>query len=213
MLRRDASFVREGLARRNQNYVLLSRIFEDEGVPRDLLNLAMIESGFRKEARSSMGAIGMWQFMKQTGRNYGLVVSSKEDQRKDLILSTIAAARHLKDLFIDHGDWYLALAAYNAGPAAVARAVQRAGSDSFWQLARSGKLPRQTARFVPKLIAAVILARTADRYGLQNLEDNVMLHIASSRNPGESDTFAMNAEEQDADRVSYWPGDRRSPAG
>ncbi len=212
-LRGDGSFIRGCLVRRNENYLVMARIFDDEGVPRDMMNLAIIESGFRPEARSPSGAVGMWQFMSGTAKKYGLKVNKKDDQRKDMVLSTIAAARHLKDLFVQHKDWYLALAAYNAGSWAVGKAVSKTGSETFWDLLKSGKLANQTARFVPKFIAATILAKTFDRYGSENLEANMRLNIAASSTPGGNDVFALNSEGVNDKRVSNWTGNRRSSAG
>ena len=155
---------------RNQFYPILAEIFEDEGVPHDLLNLAMVESGYNIQAKSQVGAVGMWQFMKSTAQVYGLSVGVLEDERKDPILSTIAAARHLKDLYNLYKDWYLALAAYNAGPGAVQRAVSKTGTADFWSLARNGKFSKQTRDFVPRFIAATLIARDPSSYGLSNEE-------------------------------------------
>lgn len=168
-------FISESLARREEFYPTLVEIFRDEGLPLELINVALIESGFKPEVRSYAGAVGMWQFMKSTGRNYGLNISWREDQRKDPILSTIAAARHLRDLYATYQDWYLALAAYNAGVGGLNRAMVRAKSDDFWQIARRKKLRTQTARYVPKIIAAtVIINRIVGQDAVQmaaNLQD------------------------------------------
>ncbi len=154
-------FIQEALIERDKNYPYMAQIFQDEGVPETMLNLALIESGFRNEARSPVGAVGMWQFMKSTARLYGLKVGLFVDERKDPILSTIAAARHLKDLYAQYGDWHLVLAAYNMGTGGLDRALGEKGERNFWRLARSGKLNRQTADFVPKFIAASLLINTA----------------------------------------------------
>jgi membrane-bound lytic murein transglycosylase D len=156
-----ARFIQSALEQRDKHYPLLVQIFEDEGVPATMLNLALIESGFRNEARSPVGAVGMWQFMKSTAKLYGLKVGLFVDERKDPILSTIAAARHLRDLYNQYGDWHLVLAAYNAGTGGLDRALSRSGHRNFWQVARSGVLTRQTAEFVPKFIAASLLVNSA----------------------------------------------------
>lgn len=156
-LTRESSFISASLERREQYYPMLVEIFRDEGIPLELLNVALIESGFRPDVRSRAGAVGLWQFMKSTGRYYGLKITRKVDQRTDPILSTIAAARHLRDLYIAHGDWYLALGAYNAGSGGIERAINRARSDDFWDLCRKKKLRQQTARYVPRIIAATII--------------------------------------------------------
>ena len=157
----NARFIQGALEQREPFYPLLVEIFTDEGVPETMLNLALIESGFRSNARSPVGAVGLWQFMTSTARVYGLKVGLLVDERKDPILSTIAAARLLKDLYRQYGDWHLALAAYNAGTGGLDRALSKSGERSFWRLARSGKLNRQTAEFVPKFIAASLLINSA----------------------------------------------------
>lgn len=165
-------FIQEALNEREKNYPYMAQIFHDEGVPETMLNLALIESGFRSEARSPVGAVGMWQFMKSTAGLYGLKVGLFVDERKDPILSTIAAARHLKDLYRQYGDWHLVLAAYNAGTGALDKALASKGERNFWRLARSGKLSRQTADFVPKFIAASLLINTAVAERQMNTESN-----------------------------------------
>lgn len=165
--------IRVGLARRDENYQALSEIFEDEGIPLDMLNLAMVESHFYQHAKSNAGAVGMWQFMAPTARIYGLAVSGKRDDRRDPILSTIAAARLLRDLYRQYGDWNLALAAYNAGPASVNRAIARAGTTDFWELARKKTFREQTVRFVPRFIAATLLIKTVEKHGMEDLAANV----------------------------------------
>lgn len=152
-----ARYVAESLARREKYYPTMVQIFRDEGLPLELINVALIESGFRPEARSRAGAVGIWQFMKSTARSYGLIITSKFDQRKDPILSTIAAARHLKDLYLQYQDWYLALAAYNAGPGAITRAMIRGKIDNYWELCRKKRIRLQTARYVPKIIAITLI--------------------------------------------------------
>lgn len=156
-----ARFIQSALEARDKHYPLLAQIFEDEGVPVTMLNLALIESGFRSEARSPVGAVGMWQFMKSTAKLYGLRVGLFVDERKDPILSTIAAARHLRDLYSQYGDWHLVLAAYNAGTGGLDKAINRSGQRNFWRVARAGVLSRQTAEFVPKFIAASLLINSA----------------------------------------------------
>lgn len=160
--RSDGLFITRALCARGKYYPQMAQIFHDEGLPLTLLNLALIESGFNESARSGSGAVGIWQFMKSTGKIYGLQIGLFVDERKDPILSTIAAARHLKDLYKIYKDWHLVLAAYNAGPGAVNRALMRSKSTSFWEIARSGKLPRQTTEFVPRFIAASLLMQNRE---------------------------------------------------
>lgn len=142
-------------------------LLSEEGVPADLLNLAGIESGLNPQAKSPAGARGMWQFMKSTAQLYGLVITGRKDERLDPIRSTMAAARHLKELFNVYNDWHLALAAYNAGPGKVDRALSQSGAEDFWELSRSGKLARETARFVPRYIALSLIMQDPEGYGFK----------------------------------------------
>lgn len=144
---------------------LMKEVFRDEGVPEELINIALLESQFNPHARSPMGAKGIWQFMPQTGRLYGLQVSSGKDERSDPILSTIAAAKHLKDLYSKFGDWHLALAGYNAGPYRVSQAMKSSKAQNFWELSRKGLIPRETSIFVPKFIASTIILQHPEKFG------------------------------------------------
>lgn len=141
---------------------------EARGLPRDLVYLSMIESGFNPNALSHAGAGGLWQFMPATGRMYDLRVDWWVDDRRDPVKSTEAAVAHLADLHrMFNGDWLLAWCAYNAGPGRVRGAMRRAGTDDFWKLARGNYLPRETANYPPKLMAAAILSKNAERYGFR----------------------------------------------
>ena len=192
LVRRDAASVRIARARAKRDLEIMGRIFQDEGIPRDLLNLAFIESGLRSDAVSPTGAVGMWQFTASTARLYGLRVSKKEDQRRDLVRATLAAARHLKDLYGIFGDWYLVLAAYNAGPRSIP--TRNDSELCFWDLSRHGRLSRETTRFVPRFIAATIVAQVLDRYGSGNVQQQVEMHIARIQNPSGVDIVAFNID-------------------
>jgi len=187
-LTKSRRFIEQSLMRREEYLPVIREIFAEEGVPEDLINVALIESGFNKEARSYAGAVGMWQFMKATGRSYGLEVTKKVDERKNVVDSTIAAARHLRDLYGIFGDWYLALAAYNAGVGGVSRAITRAGSDDFWVVAKKGRLKRQTIDYVPRFIAATLIVNDLEGHGFgalaQNLENMRMAKNESIRPDG-----------------------------
>jgi hypothetical protein len=161
---KDSAFIKKSLKRLGEYEPVLRQIFSDEGVPPELINVALIESGFNPKARSYAGAVGMWQFMRPTGKIYGLESGIFGDQRKDPVLSSIAAARHLRDLYISFKDWNLALAAYNAGSGRVDRATRRVGSENFWTLCRERALPLQTRRYVPKIIAAAIITKNLGKF-------------------------------------------------
>lgn len=155
-----------GLRRAGRYRDMIHRIFEEEGVPQDLIYLAQAESSFQPLALSRMGARGIWQFMPSRGREYGLDHNWWVDLRQDPEKSTRAAARHLRDLYRMFGDWYLAMAAYNSGPANVRRAVERTGYADFWELYRRNVLPRETRNYVPIILAVTIMAKNPEKYGL-----------------------------------------------
>jgi len=158
-----------GLARAGRYRDMISQTLKQEGVPQDLIYLAMAESGFQPLAVSRAGARGMWQFMAGRGSEYGLDRDWWVDDRQDPVKSTQAAARHLKDLYGEFGDWYLAMAAYNTGPGNVQHAVERTGYADFWELYRRGVLPQETRNYVPIIVAVTIMAKNPAQYGLENV--------------------------------------------
>jgi membrane-bound lytic murein transglycosylase D len=140
-------------------------IMREHGLPQDLVYLSMIESGYDPNAYSRAHAVGLWQFLESTGRRYGLRIDEWVDDRRDPILATRAAAAYLKDLYEEFGDWYLAAAAYNGGSRRVWRAIRRTGSRDFWTLVRRGYFAQETRDYVPKFIAAALIAKQPDKYG------------------------------------------------
>jgi membrane-bound lytic murein transglycosylase D len=144
---------------------LFQRVLQEEGLPRDLVYLSMVESAFKPRAVSRAGARGLWQFIAGTGRLYGLRQDYWVDDRFDPEKATRAAARHLKDLYAEFGDWYLVMAAYNAGPRRIERAIRRTGNRDFWTLAQKKYLPRETRSYVPLILAATIIGNNPEAYG------------------------------------------------
>jgi membrane-bound lytic murein transglycosylase D len=147
---------------------MISRNLRDQGIPQDLIYLAVAESGFQPQALNARsGAGGMWQFM-PTGA-YGLARNGWFDERFDPEKSSIAYAKYMKTLYNQFGDWYLAMAAYDWGPGNVQRAVMRTGYADFWELYRRNVLPGETKNYVPGIIAAIIMAKNPEQYGLDKI--------------------------------------------
>lgn len=159
-----------GLKRAGRYKEMIGRILAEEGVPQELIYLAQAESGFYPRALSYMAAAGMWQFVQFRGQEYGLKQSPYYDDRLDPEKATRAGARHLKDLYHQFGDWYLAMAAYNCGPGCVSNAVRRTGYADFWTLRRMNMLPRETTNYVPIIVAMTIMVKNAKDYGLDQIE-------------------------------------------
>lgn len=153
------------LRRIQQFRLTIDPILRDEGLPPQLASVALVESGGNPQALSPKGALGLWQFMPDTARRYGLMVTAQRDDRLDPARSTRAAARYLRDLYARFGDWPLALAAYNAGEPAVQRALgQVAGANApvgFMELSRRRLLPAETRAYVPAVLASWGLVRSS----------------------------------------------------
>jgi membrane-bound lytic murein transglycosylase D len=153
--------------RSGKYFPMMTRIFAEEGLPQELVYLAMTESGLNPTARSWAKAVGLWQFMKSTGSLYGLRSNYWYDERRDFEKSTRAAARHMKDLYASLNDWHLVFAAYNAGPGWVRKASRRAGSNDFWELRH--RLPRETRNYVPQYIAVTLILTRPESFGFENI--------------------------------------------
>ena len=158
-------------ARSGRYHDMMVSVLKEEGVPQDLIYLAQAESGFHPLAVSRVGARGIWQFMASRARGYGLSHNMYVDDRQDPEKSTRAAAHHLKDLYNEFGDWYLAMAAYNSGPGTVQSAVKRTGYADFWELYRRNVLPKETRNYVPIILAVTIMAKNPSQYGLERSGD------------------------------------------
>ncbi len=184
---RGKRILTSGLRRAGRYRPLIERVLEEESVPLELIYLAQAESGFLPRAISNKQAVGMWQFLAWRGRQYGLEKTKMTDDRLDPEKATRAAARHLRDLYAQFGDWYLAMAAYNCGPGCVSRAVVRTGYADFWALSRLKVLPMQTQNYVPAILAITIMAKNPKDYGLEGIEvdqpiayDSVKLNAATN---------------------------------
>jgi membrane-bound lytic murein transglycosylase D len=166
---RGRGTIERALARSGRYEGMIRRTLQEEGVPQDLIYLAQAESGFHPLAVSRAGARGMWQFMGSRAQGYGLERSWWIDDRQDPEKATRAAAHHLKDLYNEFGDWYLAMAAYNSGPGTVQSAVKRTGYADFWELYNRNVLPKETRNYVPIILAVTIMAKNPAQYGLDSV--------------------------------------------
>jgi len=176
---RGKKILLSGLRRAGRYRPLIQRILDEECLPQELIHLAQAESGFFPRAFSRKKAGGMWQFMLSRGRQYGLEKTVSVDERLDPEKATRAAARHLRDLYAEFGDWYLAMAAYNCGPLNVQRAIERTGYADFWELARRGVLPKETVSYVPVILAMIIIAKNPAAHGIENVESEPPLEYST----------------------------------
>ena len=162
---------RRYLERSGRYMPLMRKILAEEGVPQDLVYISLIESGFNVHARSHANAVGPWQFIRSTGKRYNMKIDTWVDERRDPYLATHAAAQYFKYLYGEFGDWYLAMAGYNAGEGRVGRALKRTGARDFWELASHRRALRaETRDYVPKFIAAAIIAKMPERFGFADVK-------------------------------------------
>ncbi|MGA7235598.1 MAG: transglycosylase SLT domain-containing protein [Bryobacteraceae bacterium] len=159
-----------GYERSGRYRPMIQKVLQEEGLPQELIHLAQAESGFIPRAISRKAAGGMWQFVVFRGQQYGLMQTRFTDDRMDPEMATRAAAHHLHDLYNEFGDWYLAIAAYNCGPGAVEKAVERTGYADFWELRNRGALPIETTNYVPIILAMTIMEKNAAEYGLEGVQ-------------------------------------------
>jgi len=175
---KNLRYFQESIPDRFQSYLdrfhhykeVVEPIFREFGLPTELMYLSLVESGFNPRAFSRARASGPWQFMKATGRMYKLNVNWYVDERRDPIKSTVAAAHHLRDLYDRFGSWPLALAAYNAGSGKVSRAIRKTGTRDFWKIRRTWYIRRETKDYVPRFIAATLIAKNPTAYGFLSPE-------------------------------------------
>jgi membrane-bound lytic murein transglycosylase D len=148
---------------------MIAKELNQEGLPEELGYLALLESEFLVNTTSRNGAVGMWQFVATTARRYGLRIDEWVDERRDPVKSTRAAATYLKDLHTYYGRWFLATAAYNAGPGTIDKALQQSGAKDFWSIKAKAQLREETRNFVPKFIAISLIAMDPKHYGFEDV--------------------------------------------
>jgi len=194
---RGRAIVETGLRRSGRYREMIGRVLHEEGVPQDLIYLAQAESAFQPLALSRAGARGIWQFVAYRGMEYGLRHTWWIDERQDPEKATRAAAQHLRDLYGQFGDWYLAMAAYNCGPGNVQKAIERTGYADFWELYKRNVLPRETRNYVPIILALTLIAKDAAHYGIQvDPEQPVPTDVVK---PGRAIDLRLVAETIDVD--------------
>ena len=172
---------------------VLSKILNDEGMPRDLIYLSMAESGFQNAARSWAKAVGPWQFMPFTGKKFGLEVGFYLDERRDPLKATVAASNYLKYLNKLFGSWELAMSGYNAGEGKIGRAIRRYKSRSFWQIRKGRYLKPETKNYVPKIMALAIIGKNLTHFGFDNVEFKRALDFEEIKVPGNTDLYKIGS--------------------
>jgi len=174
-------------------------VFREKGLPEELVYLAIVESGFNPNAYSRSGAAGVWQFMPFTGRKYGLRYDWWIDERRDPFKSVHSAADYLNKLYADFGDWYLAIAAYNAGEGKIGRAMKGTGAESFFELTQKNhklshkqQLRQETKDYVPKFLAVVKIMRNLKKLGFEPVDESCRLDLAELKVKGGTDLLALS---------------------
>lgn len=191
-LNRGRPFFERYTERAGRYAPILGAILEEHGLPRDLIFLAMAESGFNNVAKSWAAAVGPWQFMPYTGRMYGLEQDWYRDERRDPIKATVAAARYLTKLYDDFGQWEVAAAAYNAGEGKLGRAIKKYKSEDFWHLTKGKYLKAETKEYVPKIMALAIIGKNLKSFGFDDVEFHEPLDFDEITVPGGTDLVKLS---------------------
>ncbi len=166
----------------NQGYYyknIVLKLLKEENLPPELYYLALIESGFSTTARSSAQAVGVWQFIRNTGTRYGLRINSYVDERRDPIRSTLAAGSYLQDLHNVFHSWFLALSAYNTGESRILNLIFRHKTRDYWKISVARGFPRETSNYVPKFIAAYLIGTNLEKYGFTQPNTEQMPELVS----------------------------------
>jgi membrane-bound lytic murein transglycosylase D len=190
-------YMRLYLSRSTRYLPMMKNVLRENGLPEDLVYVSLIESGFSPQAQSRSNAVGYWQFIRSTGRRYGLHVDGFIDERRDPVLATRAAAEYFKELYSLFGSWHLALAAYNAGENRVKRAVMKNYTRDFWVLMKKRRsLAAETKQYVPKFIAATMIAKAPEKYGFTGLDfdDPLSYDTVTLTNPISITKLAQNLD-------------------
>ena len=179
-------------ARAGRYAPVMGAILEDQGLPRDLIFLAMAESGFNSKAKSWARAVGPWQFMPFTGKRYDLHIDWYVDERYDPIKATVGASKYLKKLYDQFGSWELAAASYNAGEGKMGRAIRMYKTESFWEITKGRYLKPETKNYVPKIMALAIIGKNLKSFGFQDIDFHEELDFDEIDVKGGQDLFAIS---------------------
>ncbi|MBK9295117.1 MAG: LysM peptidoglycan-binding domain-containing protein [Oligoflexia bacterium] len=173
---------------------LMKKILKENGVPEDLIYVCMIESGFSSRIKSRAKAVGFWQFIKGTGNNYGLRVSNMIDERYDPVRSTEAASAYFKGLYNLFNSWFLALASYNVGENRIKNLVMKNYTRDFWEIARRKQLPSETVHYIPKFLAASLIAKEPEKYGFVGLDYQapMVFDVVTAKDPVDMKVLAKS---------------------
>lgn len=184
------------LVRSGKYLELMKDILKEKDVPEEIVFLSLIESGFSPNAYSPARAAGYWQFIASTAKRYGLAIDWWRDERRDPVKSTVAAADYLKDLYGMFGSWNLAMAAYNAGEGKILRALNRTKTEDYWSLLKTNHIRNETKDYVPKFIAASMIANSPETFGFDNLEYHPPLNydLVEVKSPVDLQVIAACAE-------------------
>lgn len=188
---RGQKWFREWLSRSSKYMPFIQAELQRANMPTDLAFMVMIESGFSSQAVSHANAVGPWQFIAPTGIRYGLRNNWWLDERRDLKKSTLAAIRYLKDLREEFGSWYLVAASYNMGENGLRRQIKKYNTKDYWSLVNKGALPAETQEYVPKILAAMLIAKAPNLYGFRDVERLNALDYEVVSVPGGTDLDAV----------------------
>lgn len=182
---------RTWLERSNAYMPLMQKVLLDRGMPQDLAYIAMIESGFSSQATSSAEAVGYWQFISPTASRYGLRINWWIDERRDFTKSTTAASRYLGDMFKMFNSWYLTAAAYNMGEGRMSRLIAKHKTNNYWILSKKKDFPEETSQYIPKLLAAMLIAKAPKLYGFHELNMKAPYRYEYYQVPGGTDLYNL----------------------
>ncbi len=157
------------LARSTRYEKIMKKILRQNDMPEDLIYIALIESGFSPRAISRSAAVGYWQFIRGTGKRYGLNINTFIDERRDPVVATQAAADYFKELYSEFNSWFLSMASYNVGEGRIRREIRKNKTNDFWVLAKKRRIPKETVNYVPKFLAARLIARDPEKYGFKDI--------------------------------------------